>query len=197
MHAHAIGACLHHVLDGTLHRTAKAHASTELFGDVLCNELRVEFGLFDLDHVELNALAGQLVDMGAEPVGFRTASPDDDSRARCVNIDTKSIASPFDLDPADQGMGETARDEFADLPILDQVVRVLLVGEPPRLPIGCHPEPKAVWIDLVAHQSSSSGISETSTVMWLVRFRIGVARPRARGNQRFDVGPSSTNTFDT
>ena len=34
--------------------------------------------------------------------------------------------------------------------------------------------------------------SSTITVMWLLRLKIGVARPCARGRNRFAVGPSST-----
>ena len=35
------------------------------------------------------------------------------------------------------------------------------------------------------------------TVMWQVRLRIRVARPRARGRQRLRVGPSSAKHADT
>ena len=36
-----------------------------------------------------------------------------------------------------------------------------------------------------------AGRRETSRVMWQVRLRMRVARPRARGRQRLSVGPSS------
>src|SRR5204863_5634790 len=71
-----------------------------------------------------------------------------------------------------------------------------------RLVVGGDAEAEAVRVDFLAHQAfpffrfvffvAGAAAGVTTRVMWLVRLRIRVARPWARGRQRFIVGPSST-----
>src|SRR5215510_13985635 len=50
---------------------------------------------------------------------------------------------------------------------------------------------------LLAHPTLPYYFSSTTTVKWLVRLRIGVARPCARGTKRFHVVPPSTYVYLT
>src|SRR5712691_7124539 len=50
---------------------------------------------------------------------------------------------------------------------------------------------------LLAHPMLPYCFSSTITVKWLVRLRIGVARPCARGTKRFHVVPPSTYVYFT
>src|SRR5207237_29495 len=114
------------------------------------------------------------------------------------------VAGALHLDPADGGPLELAHQVVADVPVLDEIVRVLAVAEPSRLPVGGDAQAEPVGVDLLTHYSSFScdcsasaatgslsGRRLTITVRWQVRFRMRVARPRARGRHRFRVGPSS------
>ena len=47
-------------------------------------------------------------------------------------------------------------------------------------------------LKFLPQRACASAVSPTIRVMWHVRFRIRLTRPRARARQRFIVGPSST-----
>ena len=55
----------------------------------------------------------------------------------------------------------------------------------------------AVFLAGLAGSGATSEAGWTTSVMWLVRLLMRVARPWARGRQRFIVGPSSTCATDT
>ena len=107
----------------------------------------------------------------------------------------------LDLDLGDAGPLHALGEQLADGDVLADVRLVELVGVPPRLVVGGDAEAEAVRVDLLAHQAfpffrffvgACVAAGVTTRVMWLVRLRIRVARPWARGRQRFIVGPSST-----
>src|SRR5262249_29283528 len=81
-------------------------------------------------------------------------------------------------------------DVIADREVLQQVVGELALAEPGRLPVVDVADAEALGMNLLPHQLSSVGVR--TTLRWLVRLSIRVARPRARGRQRLRVGPSST-----
>src|SRR5690606_3558655 len=79
--------------------------------------------------------------------------------------DAEAVAGALDLDAADRGVRQLRLEVVADLPVLDDVVRVLLaVSEPARLPVGRDAEPEPVGIDLLSHQAlpSSSRCADAS-----------------------------------
>jgi hypothetical protein len=82
----ALGAGLHRVLDRAAHRAAERHAAAQLLGDVERDDLGVELGVLDLDDVELDLLAGQLLEIGADRVGLGTTTADDDAGARAWTL---------------------------------------------------------------------------------------------------------------
>ena len=47
------------------HRTAERHTSGQLLGNGLGDQLGLELGVLDLEHVDLNLLAGQLLERSA------------------------------------------------------------------------------------------------------------------------------------
>jgi hypothetical protein len=89
-------------------------------------------------------------------------------------------------------------DKAADADIFVQLFAVASTGKPVRFPGLGKPESKANGMDFLPHPSPLSydrlgvelcNASRRMILIWLVRFRIGVARPRALGSQRFNVGP--------
>src|SRR5205823_2458115 len=94
---------------------------------------------------------------GPEAVGLGAAPTDHDARARGVHVDAQAITRALDLDPAHRGALELTLEVVADLPVLDEALAVLLVlGEPPRLPVGGDAEAEPVRVDLLSHYCSAS-----------------------------------------
>ena len=170
---------LHRGLDRALHRAPEAHAPGELVPDALGDQRRVELGLLDLLDVEVDLrVAGDLQQTRAQAVRLRAAPADDDARARGVDVDAQTVARALDLDAAHHRSFQLLLQVVTDLPVLDELVRVLLVlGEPPRLPVGGDPEAEPVRVDLLTHYLLASG-SEPSSPSGLgrVRVRLGLRR---------------------
>ena len=121
---------------------------------------------------------------------------------RGVDVDAHAVTGALDLDLGDAGPLHALGEQLADGDVLADVRLVQLVGVPAALVVGRDAETEAVRVDLLAHQApfpffftvlaAATSAGCTARVMWLVRLLIRVARPCARGRQRFIVGPSST-----
>src|SRR4029079_14001027 len=200
----ALGSRAHGGLHGLAHRAAELHATAELLGDTLGDQLRVDLGVLHLEDVQLDLLAGQLLQVAADVVGLGATPADHDARTCGVDVHPHAVPGALDLDLGDAGTLHALGQQAPDRDVLADVGLVELDGVPPRLVVGGDAEAEAVRVDLLAHQAFpffrfldsplAAGFSTgvTTRVMWLVRLRIRVARPWARGRQRFMVGPSST-----
>src|SRR5207249_3353390 len=123
----------------------------------LGDEGGVQLGLLDLLDVQLDLdVVGDLGQVGAQPVGLGAAAADDDAGPGRVDVDAEPVARALDLDPADGGPLQLAHQVVADAPVLDEVVGVLAVAEPARLPVGGDTEAESVGVDLLTHYSSFS-----------------------------------------
>ena len=123
----------------------------QLLGDTLCHQLRLGLGVLDLEDVQLNLLAGQLLELGADAVGFGAAAADDDARTRGVDIHANAVTGALDLDLRDACALHAGGEELADRDVFLHVLRVLLVRVPARLPVGGDTETEAVRVDFLAH----------------------------------------------
>src|SRR5690349_8040511 len=209
----ALGTGAHRGLHRLAHGAAELHAARELLGDALGDQLRVDLRALDLEDVELHLLAGELLQLAADAVGLGAAAPDDDARTRGVDVDPDAVTGALDLDLGDAGPLHALGEQLADRDVLADVGLVQLVGVPPALVVGGDAQTEAVGVDLLTHQalfpvflavdfllvflagalgSGFTATGSTARVMWLVRLLMRVARPWARGRQRFMVGPSST-----
>src|SRR4029450_11243925 len=171
------------------------HAAGQLLGHALGHELGVGLGALDLEDVQGDLLAGHLVEVGPDAVGLGAAAADEHARPGRVDVDPHPVAGALDLHPGDAGVAQVPLQVAADLDVLVQVLLVVLLAEPARLPVGGDTQAEAVRVDLLAHYDDS--LESTMTVMWLVRLFTREARPSARGRCRFRVGPSSTNALAT
>ena len=96
--AHTLGAAAHRGLHRLAHGTAERHPARELLGHALRDELRVDLGVLDLEDVELDLLAGELLELAADPVGLGAATADHDARACGVDVHADPVAGALDLD---------------------------------------------------------------------------------------------------
>src|SRR3954467_9003404 len=87
-----LGTGAHRGLHRLAHRAAELHAARELLGHALGDQLRVDLGVLDLEDVELDLLAGQLLELAADPVGLRAAAADHDARAGGVDVHPDPVA---------------------------------------------------------------------------------------------------------
>lgn len=185
------------------HRTTEGDTSSELLGDSLCDELSLGLGVLDLEDVELDLLARELLEVAADALGLGATTTDHDARTGGVDVDADAVTGALDLDLGHAGAVERGLEQGADLHVFGDVVAVTLarlgaVGEPPRHVVGGDAQTEAVRVYFLAHYllaffvasaaSTSSGVART-IVMWLVRFRIWKARPWARGWNRLRVAP--------
>src|SRR6185369_5177765 len=192
----ALRAGLHRALDGLLHRLLEGDAAGQLLADVGRDEVGVELRLTDLLDLQLDLALGQRADLLAQDLDVLAALADDDAGLGRVHGDRDLAEVALDLEAADARVGEPLLDERANLDVLGQERRVLLVVVPLGGPGARHPESEPVGVDFVSHVPQPSR-SPTVTVMWVTPLWIGKARPWARGRQRLIVGPSSARASTT
>src|SRR5690349_14666029 len=146
----ALGTGAHRGLHGLLHRTTELHATGELLGNTLGDELSVDLGVLDLEDVQLDLLAGELLELGAQAVGLGAAATDDDARASRVDVHADTVTGALDLDLGDAGPLHALGEQLADRDVFADVGLVQLVGVPTRLVVGRDAEAEAVRVDLLA-----------------------------------------------
>jgi hypothetical protein len=79
----------------------KATRAGELLGDALRDELGVGLGVLHLEDVELDLLAGQLLEVGADALGLGAAAADHDAGTGRVDVHADPVTGALDLDARD------------------------------------------------------------------------------------------------
>src|SRR6478609_668964 len=189
-HADPLRAHPHRALHRALHGAAEADALLELPGDVVRHQLRRELGPLDLLDVDRRLLGGQLRQLVAELVHLGAALADHHARSPGVDRHGHLARLPLDLDLRDRRMAETGHEVLADELILLEEGRHVLRREPARRPGLDDPEAEADRMRLLTHYLPPRAATISS--MWLVRFRIGVARPCAAAVNRLSGCPMLT-----
>jgi hypothetical protein len=126
----ALGPALHGGVHGPAHGPPERHPAGQLLGHTLRHELGVDLGALDLEDVEGDLLAGHLVQVGADAIGLGATAPDDDPGTGGVDVHTDPVTGALDVDLADAGVREVAREVAADRHVLVQVLLVFLLAEP-------------------------------------------------------------------
>ena len=103
LHPDALGAGLHRRLHRLAHGATERDAAGQLLGDALRDELGVDLGVLHLEDVELDLLAGQLLEVAADAVGLGAAAADDDAGTGGVDVDADPVTGALDLDAGDAG----------------------------------------------------------------------------------------------
>ncbi len=103
------------------------HGSRAL-GNTLSDELSVDLGVLHLEDVELDLLAGELLELTADAVGFGAATSDDDARTGGVDVDADTVTGALDVDLRDAGPLEALGHHLTDLDVFEHVVAVARPG---------------------------------------------------------------------
>src|SRR5690606_7921305 len=90
-------------LEALAHCAAEGHTGSELLGDALGHELGLGLGVLHLEDVELDLLAGELLEVGANTLRLGATAADDDAGTRGVDINTHAVTGALDLDAGNAG----------------------------------------------------------------------------------------------
>ena len=154
--ADTLGTGAHGVLLGLTHGTTEGDAVGQLLSDALSDELGVQRGVLDFEDVELDLLAGQLLELGADALSLGATTTDHDARTGGVNVDANAVAGALDDDAGHASALEVLAHLLADLIILKHEVAVAFaglvgVGEPLGAVVLSDAQTVAKRIDLLTH----------------------------------------------
>ena len=130
----ALGAHAHRRSDGRLHGAAERYAALELAGDVLTHDHGVHLGTLHLEDVDLDLLAGELLQLLLQLVDLLTALADDDTRTGRRNGDGDQFERALDDNLGNASFGQTDIQILADFGVLDQLVGEVLAAVPVGVP---------------------------------------------------------------
>jgi len=124
-------------------------------GDVVGDQLGRQLRSLDLLDVDRRFLAGQLRQLVAKLVHFRSTLANHDARTAGVHRDGDLPGAPLDLHLGDGGVSQPLLQILADQLVFLEQRRHLLGGKPPRggLPDNAQPEPNRMR--LLTHYSFS------------------------------------------
>src|ERR1051326_1680206 len=124
----------HRRLHRALHGAAERDAALQLLADALCDQLRLDLGLADLDDVEADLAVGHLRDIDPELLDVGAFLADHHARPRGMDGDAGLLGGALDHDAAGASLGQAVAQEFPEPQVLVQEVAVIAAGEPPRFP---------------------------------------------------------------
>ena len=113
-------------LQALAHCTTECDASAELLRDPLCHELGLGLGVLDLENIELDLLARELLEVRANSLGLCASSTDHDARTGGVDVDANAVAGALDFDAGNAGTIERRLQQVADLDVFGDEVAVAL-----------------------------------------------------------------------
>ena len=87
----------HSALLRLTHRPPELHPGSELLGHPLRDQLGVGFGVLDLEDVQLDLLAGELLQVAAYALRLGAVATDHDARARGEDVYPDPVSSALDL----------------------------------------------------------------------------------------------------
>jgi hypothetical protein len=92
----------------------------------LGHELRLGLGVLDLEDVQLDLLARQLLEVAADALGLGAAATDDDAGAGGVDVHADPVTGALELDAGDAGTVEGLEQHLSDAHVLGDEVAVPL-----------------------------------------------------------------------
>ena len=147
---------MHGVLLSLAHGTTEGDAVGQLLGDALSDELGVQRGVLDFEDVELNLLAGQLLQLGANALSLGATTTDHNARTGGVNVHADTVTGALDDDAGHACALEILAHFLTDLIVLENEVAVAFAGlvgvrEPLGTVILGDAQAVAKRIDLLTH----------------------------------------------
>ena len=123
----------------------------QLLGDRLSDQRCVELRALDLKNVDLDRLAGDLVQVTAQRINLNAGLADHDAGARGVDVDLNLVRVLADRDLRNAGVGQLIFDVRADRDVFGQVLSKVAFAEPVRLPIVDVADAHRLGVNLLSH----------------------------------------------
>ena len=141
----------------------------KLLGDALGDQLRVGLGVLHLEDVELDLLAGELLEVGADALGLGATAADHDARTGGVDVDANAVTGALDLDLANRRA--PCPSEVADRDVFLDVVAAYCLSANQRHLVGGDAQAEPVRVYFLTHygffpSSSVSGRRRGSRPRW-------------------------------
>ena len=147
----ALGTHAHRRSDGRLHGAAERNAALELTGDVLADDDGIHLGTLHLEDVDLNLLAGELLELLLQLVDLLAALADDDARTGRRDRNRNQFQRALDDDLRDAGLLQTDVQILADLGVFDELVGEILATEPVGIPTADDTKTICYRINFLSH----------------------------------------------
>src|SRR5580693_2768250 len=147
----ALGAALHGALHGLAHGPPEGNPAGQLLGHALRHQLGVDLGVLDLEDVQLDLLAGQLLQVGPDAVRLSATATNDDARARRVDVHPHAVPGPLDLNLGDAGPLHALLQHAADRDVFLDVLLVQLAGVPAAVEVRGDAKPEPIWVHFLSH----------------------------------------------
>src|ERR1700733_14061279 len=151
LHPDALGAALHRALHRLAHGPPERNPAGQLLGHTLGHQLRIDLGVLDLEDVQLDLLAGELLEVGPDAVGLGATAADDDARARRVDVHPHAVPGPLDLDLGDAGPLHAALQHATDRDVFLDVFLVQLVCVPAAVEVSGNAKPEPMRVHFLSH----------------------------------------------
>src|SRR5699024_6956939 len=198
--------------------STERYAVFKLTCDTFCYQFSIHIHFFNFDHIYVYFFAGKFVEGSTEFIDLTTTFTNYHAWLTCMKRDVHTVSSAFNFHFGNCCVFKIVFDIFTDFQVFVQKICKFFVCIPFCFPVTDDACTKSNRIYLLTQinsllvvfafsstlfssvssvAGSSYTASETTTVMWLVRLLIFVARPCARGRKRFNVGPSSAYASDT
>ena len=139
---------------GRLHGAAERYAALQLAGDVLADDHGIHLGALHLEDVDLDLLAGELLQLFLQFVDLLAALADDDTGACGRDGNGDELQRPFYDNLRDTCLGQTGVQVFADFSILHQLGREVFPTVPVGVPAADYAEAVSYRIYFLSHLSS-------------------------------------------
>src|SRR5690606_6982310 len=120
--------------DGLLHRATESDALLELTGDVLADELGVDFGTLDFADVDVDLLAGEMLHLAPQTLNLFTLLADHHTGTGGEQIDGHLTHRALNGHVGKAGMRQTLAQVAADHHVLIEEVTEVLFRVPARIP---------------------------------------------------------------
>ena len=120
--------------DGVLDGATILDATFNLLGNVLGHEDGVHLGALHLADVDLNILAGELLELFAEFVDLGTCTTDNQTRTSGVDGDGEQLQGTLDVNLGDASLGKTGVEILTDLVVLNELLFKSSSAKPVRIP---------------------------------------------------------------
>ena len=144
-HAHGGG-------NGHLRSAAERNAGFQLAGNAVGNQLRIQLGTLDLEDVDLNILAGDLLQLFFQLIDLLAAFTNHDTRAGRVHGNGDELQGTFDDYFRHASLGQTHGEILADFIVLNQLVSVLAAAVPIGVPSADDAETIAYRVCFLSHE---------------------------------------------